>query len=179
MCSSDLITATGSVANNANLGCNPSAAQIDAALGTATATDDCDAVSVSDADGSVSVNGCYRSQTRNWSSTDACGNTATAARTISWKVDVTAPVITAAGSVADGSDLGCNPTAAQIDAALGTATATDDCDAVSVSDADGSVSVNGCYRSQTRTFTSTDLCGNTSSVTRTINWKVEIGRAHV
>ena len=168
-----VITATGSVANNSDLGCNPTASQIEAALGSATATDACGAVTVDVTTDAVVNNGCMRSQTRNFSSTDGCGNTSSETRTISWKVDLTAPVITATGSVANGADLGCNPSAAVINAALGTATATDNCDQVTVSATDGAVSVNGCQNSQTRTFTSTDACGNTSSETRTISWKVD------
>ncbi|MFM8917537.1 MAG: HYR domain-containing protein, partial [Bacteroidota bacterium] len=169
-----VITATGSVADGSDLGCNPSAAAINAALGTASATDNCDNVTVSANDGAVSANGCQNTQTRTVTSTDACGNTSSVSRTISWKVDLTAPVITATGSVADGSDLGCNPSAAAINAALGTASATDNCDNVTVSANDGAVSANGCQNSQTRTFTSTDACGNTSSVSRTISWKVDL-----
>ncbi|MFN5223826.1 MAG: HYR domain-containing protein, partial [Bacteroidota bacterium] len=167
------ITASGSVANNSDLGCNPTPAEIEAALGSATATDACGAVTVDVVTDGVVTNGCMRSQTRNFSSTDGCGNTSNDSRTISWKVDLTAPVITATGSVANGADLGCNPSAAAINAALGTATASDNCDIVTVSANDGAVSANGCQNTQTRTFTSTDDCGNTSSVSRTISWKVD------
>ncbi|MFM1744122.1 MAG: hypothetical protein RLZZ630_59, partial [Bacteroidota bacterium] len=171
-----VITATGSVANNGDIGCNPSAAQINAALGTATATDNCDNVTTSATDGAVVTNGCDRSQTRSWTAVDLCGNTATTVtRTITWKVDVTAPVITATGSVANNSDLGCNPTAQQIDAALGTATASDNCDNVTPTVSTGSVVTNGCSRSQTRTWNAVDLCSNNATaVTRTITWKVDV-----
>ena len=40
------------------LGCNPSAADINAALGTATATDACGTATVFQSDGAVQVNGC-------------------------------------------------------------------------------------------------------------------------
>ena len=49
----------------------------------------------------------YRSQTRTFTATDACGNTATISRTVTWTEDVTPPVFT--GSYAT-VDLGCNPT---------------------------------------------------------------------
>ena len=78
-------------------------------------------------DGSVSSEGCSRSQTRTFRATDACGNTSTASRTISWIADLTPPVITTGGTVANGANLGCNPTPGAIDGALGTATATDAC----------------------------------------------------
>ena len=97
-------------------------------MGTATATDACGTPTVIyTVDGPVSSEGCSRSQTRTFRATDACGNTSTASRTISWIVDITPPVITTGGTVANGANLGCNPTAGAINGALGTATATDAC----------------------------------------------------
>src|SRR5687767_4849247 len=153
------------------LGCNPSAGDIDAALGTATATDACGVPTVSSSDGSVSSNGCGRSQTRTFTARDACGNTATASRTVTWTADVTPPVLTTGGT---GTSLGCNPSANDIGAALGTATATDACGVPTVSSSDGSVSSNGCSRSQTRTWTARDACGNTSTASRTVSWIADV-----
>src|SRR4029077_3604214 len=116
------------------------AAQIDAALGTATATDNCGPVTPTSTDGAVSSNGCVRTQTRTWTATDACGNSSSASRTATWTLDVTAPVITTTGNPANGIIAGCNPTASQIDAALGTATATDNCGPVTPASTDGAVS---------------------------------------
>jgi hypothetical protein len=104
-----VITATGSVANNADLGCNPSAAAIDAALGSATASDLCDGVVTATANTPAATGTCNKSQTRTWTSVDACGNISSTSRTITWKEDHDAPVITATGSVANNADLGCNP----------------------------------------------------------------------
>src|SRR6266496_5171704 len=154
------ITATGIPASGA-LGCNPTSAAIEAALGSATATDACSAPTVTSVTGDVISNGCSRSQTRTFTATDACGNTATASRTATWTVDVTAPTITATGTPASGA-LGCNPTSAAIEAALGSATATDACSTPTVTSSDGAVASNGCARSQTRTWTATDACGNTA-----------------
>jgi hypothetical protein len=67
------------------------------------------------------------------------------------------PVITATGTV---TTLGCNPLASDIDAALGTATATDACSTTTVSFTDGVVSTTSCSSSKTRTFTAVDGCGN-------------------
>jgi hypothetical protein len=55
---------------------------------------------------------------------DGCGNSATSSRTITWTSDLIPPVITATGTA---TSLGCNPSASDITAALGTATATDAC----------------------------------------------------
>ncbi len=163
------ITPTGTTTT---LDCNPTAAEIDAALGTATATDACGSVTPTPSDGMVSVNGCYRSQTRTWTLTDACGNSATpVSRTVTWKVDITPPTITPTGTTLT---LSCNPSASQINAALGTATATDNCGAVTPTPADSTVTISGCNRSQTRTWNVTDACGNAATpVSRTVTWTVD------
>src|SRR5207244_95231 len=99
-----------------------------------------------------------RSQTRTWNATDGCGNAATpVSRTVTWTEDTTAPVIAASGTTLT---LGCNPSAAQIDGALGTASATDNCGTVTPTASTGAVSSSGCGRSQTRTWNATDGCGN-------------------
>src|SRR5439155_18025379 len=130
------------------LGCNPSAGDNDAALGTATATDNCSSVTPTASTGAVSSSSCSRSQTRTWNATDACGNTATAvSRTVTWTEDTTPPVITATGTTLT---LACNPSASQINGALGTATATDNCGPVTPSVDERSVGPGGCSRPQTR-----------------------------
>src|SRR5205814_1759428 len=81
------------------LGCTPTATAIDSALGHASATDACGAVTPTPTTGTVTVTGCQRSQTRTWTASDACGNVAaTVARTVSWTLDTVAPVITATGT---------------------------------------------------------------------------------
>jgi hypothetical protein len=131
------------------LGCNPSAGDINGALGSASASDACGAPTLQVSDGSVSSNGCSRSQTRSYTARDGCGNTSTASRTVTWTADVTPPVITSGGTT---TTLGCNPSAGDINGALGTATATDACGVPTVSSSDGNVSSDGCGRSQTRTL---------------------------
>ncbi|MFV8328085.1 T9SS type A sorting domain-containing protein, partial [Flavobacterium sp. ZS1P14] len=169
-----VITATGTPTNG-TLGCNPTADAIGAALGTATATDNCGSVSPTFTDAAVVITGCLRSQTRTWNVTDACGNAAVpVSRTATWTVDTTLPVITATGTPTNGT-LGCNPTADAIGAALGTATATDNCGPVSPTFTDGSVVITGCMRSQTRTWNVTDACGNAAiAVSRTATWTVDL-----
>ncbi|MBF2710046.1 T9SS type A sorting domain-containing protein, partial [Flavobacterium soyangense] len=165
--------ATGTPANGI-LGCNPTTEAIGAALGTATATDNCGSVSPTFVDGTISIDGCLRSQTRTWNVTDACGNKAIpVSRTASWTVDTEKPVIIATGTPANGI-LGCNPTTEAIGAALGTATATDNCGSVSPTFVDGTISIDGCLRSQTRTWNVTDACGNKAiPVSRTASWTVD------
>src|SRR4029079_3866360 len=126
-----VITVTNA-ADPTNLGCNPTAAVIDAALGGATADDNCDGdISediVTNTGVAMNTGGCFWSVTRTWDVMDECGNPAVQkSRTVTYKVDTTIPVITVTNA-ADPTDLGCNPTAAVIDAALGGATADDNCD---------------------------------------------------
>ena len=155
-----------------NLGCNPTADAIQAALGSATALDGCDgAVQVTSQDGAMYTDGCMMSQTRTFTAVDECGNEATEAVTVTWKVDLTAPEITANAD----DNLGCNPTADAIQAALGSATALDGCDgAVQVTSQDGDVLTDGCMMSQTRTFTAVDECGNEATEAVTVTWKVDL-----
>jgi hypothetical protein len=158
---------TGSYAD-VNLGCNP--ANPDGSLGTATATDVCGAVTITQSDGAVVSNGCNRSRTRTFTATDECLNTSTTSRTVRWIADVTPPTFTGY-NYAD-VNLGCNP--ANPDGSLGTATATDGCGAVTITSADGSVVSSGCNRSKTRTFTATDGCLNTSTTSRTVRWIADL-----
>jgi hypothetical protein len=125
------------------LGCNPTTGDINGALGTASATDGCGTPTLSaGSDGTVGSNGCTRTQTRTWTAIDACGNTSTASRTVTWTSDNTPPVITTGGTT---TTLGCNPTTGDINGALGTASATDGCGTPTLSaGSDGSVGSNGC-----------------------------------
>src|SRR5262249_43128228 len=97
-----------------------------------------------------------------FTATDACGNTSTAARTVTWTVDASPPAITCPANIT-------------VDAAPGsctsnvtfTVTATDNCGVISVT----SVPVSGfAFPAGTTTITSTvtDACGNSSSCTFTV-----------
>lgn len=128
-----------------------------------TASDDCDA--------SVTVtmtptylgnpnSGCYI-LTRTWTATDDCGNTATAAQTIT-VTDTEAPNFV-------GLPIGGNANCDNIPGA--NLTATDNCDnQVTVTFSDQVQSnVNGCVTQIVRTWTATDDCGNTRIASRTFN----------
>jgi len=167
LCSDRTPAVITSGGNQLALGCNPSASDINAALGTASASDNCVTPTLTSSDGTVQSSSCSRSQTRTWTAVDGCGNTTTSARTATWTADVTGPTLTTGGNNAA---LGCNPTASAINGALGTATATDVCGSVTITQSDGSVSSDGCNRQQTRRFTARDGCGNTSTAQRTANW---------
>ena len=72
------------------LGCNPSASDINAALGSATATDACSTPTVTSSDGTCTIQWLSRSQTRTFTASDGCGNSATASATVTWIADLTA-----------------------------------------------------------------------------------------
>ena len=102
--------------------------------------------------------GCNVTQVRTFTAIDACGNSATAQRTVTWISDVTPPVITPTGTT---NTLACNPSAAEINAALGTATATDLCGPVTnLTFNDALATTAGCIVTQVRTFTAIDASGN-------------------
>src|SRR5204863_2614486 len=103
--------------------------------------DACGTPTVSSSDGSVVSDGCARSQTRTFTARDACGNTSTTSRTATWTSDNTAPVLTATGG---SLSLGCNPTTGDINGALGSASASDDCCTPATYTSHISVVGNGC-----------------------------------
>ncbi|MFV5696158.1 IPT/TIG domain-containing protein, partial [Flavobacterium sp. LB3P122] len=86
----------------------------------------------------LAPNNCGGSTTVTWTLTSDCEETKTCTRTFTVTPDLVAPVITATGTPTNGT-LGCNPTADAINAALGTATATDTCGAVTPTFTDATV----------------------------------------
>ena len=148
-----------------DLGCNPTSIP-DA--GSATATDGCGTATVTSSLGAEVGTGCSRSRTRTYTARDACGNTSTCQQVFTYKVDVTAPGFT---SCPAGSDLGCNPTSIP-DA--GSATATDACGMPTITSSLAAEVGTGCNRSRTRTYTATDVCGNTSTCAQTFTYKVDV-----
>src|SRR6185436_13146855 len=106
-----------SVAEGADgsIACNPTVELIDAAFTAPTFTDNCGTPTVA-VTNAHSGTGCTQSDTRTWTATDGCGNTASVAQTISYSVDTQAPAV----SVAQGADgsISCNPTPSEINAAF-------------------------------------------------------------
>lgn len=128
--------------------------------GTATATDACDPIpTITHSDVTV-AGGCpqERTITRTWTATDDCGNTSTCVQTI-FVDDSVAPVL----NCPDNITIQCN--ANTLPANTGTATATDNCDAVPAVTFADVTSGTGCPAGYTinRTWTATDDCGNTST----------------
>jgi hypothetical protein len=132
-----------------------------AVTGFATADDACDgpAVPVTYSD-VVEVGDCPQESVirRTWSATDACDNTASDAQAVS-VVDTTAPVLTVDTTPITVVDADCG---GDEDAALPTATATDNCDPAPVV---GGFPPGPFPAGDTTSvlFTATDACGNSSS----------------
>ena len=131
--------------------------------GTATATDNCGAATISHSD-VVDLSGCggYTGTiTRTWTATDDCGNPSSCDQIITI-VDTQAPTLV--GCPADASaDCGSVPAAAAV-------TATDICDAAPTVALTESSTPGACASSYTltRKWVATDACGNSDSCTQTI-----------
>ncbi|RYZ43470.1 MAG: T9SS type A sorting domain-containing protein, partial [Sphingobacteriales bacterium] len=69
------------------LGCDPSVADIEAALGSATASDNCGSLVPDVTTDPVTVVGTNNSQTRHFTATDASSNSVTQSRTVTWPAD--------------------------------------------------------------------------------------------
>ena len=151
--------------SGSDLGCNPSGLP---APVNPSASDNCGTPTVTSSNGAITSNGCTRSQTRTYTATDACNNTATVGQTFTWTADLTGPTFT---SCPAGSDLGCNP--ASIPEA-GTATATDACGTPTITSSLGAEAGTGCSRSRTRTYTARDACGNSSTCQQVFTYVVDV-----
>lgn len=153
---------------NSNIGCNPSPAAIEAALGSATAMDNCSGnitvLMVQTTDPAVNTGGCNWSVTRHWNVADACSNMATPVSvTVSYSI-VTAPVIS--GTPAGGF-IGVNP---NVLPGCGVATAINECGTVPVTCTPGMIMSTGCNRSQQFTYTATDVCSGLSATPVLVNY---------
>ena len=134
------------------------------AAATLTATDNCAGEVTGIVDEVVTPGACANTYTivRTWTFTDACSNASTVSQTIN-VVDTVAPVAPAAPENVTVTCAGDVP-------AMISLTATDNCnDEITVEGAD-SIQQGQCGGSYviTRTWTFTDVCGNTSSVSQTI-----------
>jgi hypothetical protein len=155
---------TGAGANS----CGVSVSNLDATLGTGSATDNCSGA------GAVTRSGVpsgsifpLGTTTITYSATDAAGNVGTATQVVT-VVDNTPPVVTAPANITVGNDAGSctamlNP---------GTATATDNCAGVSTPTgvrSDGQA-LNAAYPKGTTTitWTATDAAGNPATAQQTV-----------
>ncbi|MBK8109069.1 MAG: hypothetical protein IPK46_01355 [Saprospiraceae bacterium] len=160
--------------NTINLGCNPGSLPSCTGIangsfgGAVTASNSCGSVPVSCSAGSITVNGCNRSQIFTFTAT-ACGQTSTCTRTYNW-TQVTPPSFN--GTCGNGViNLGCNPVT--LPACDPNVMATNECGPISVTCNVGAITSNGCNRSQTLTYVANAPgCGTFSTCIRIFNWQV-------
>lgn len=136
----------------------------DAALGTASAHDNCEVTVSRSPSGNTFPVG---TTDVIWTAKDAAGNTATATQHVT-VVDTTPPRITAPADkmlYTGTGAISCDVTVSNLDATLGTATATDNCSGVTVARSGGNVFPLG---ETLVTYTATDANGNTATATQKI-----------
>jgi hypothetical protein len=162
-------TVSSPVGEDANIGCNPSASQINDAFTAPAFADNCGAPTVAVTNAHTG-SGCQQSDTRTWTATDACGNVTAVSQTISYTIDTQDPTV----STPEGADdnIGCNPSASQITGAFTAPAFADNCGAPTVAVTNAHTG-SGCQQSDTRTWTATDACGNVTAVSQTISYTID------
>lgn len=120
---------------------------------------------------------CAKTQIRRFTIKTACDQVGVNCdQTFTFKIDKVVPVITKTGTCP--TDVKCNPTDAEIEAMLGGATATDNCDGVItdklVVTTGDAVNTHDCFFTKTRTWNVKDKCDNAAAqLTCTITYKVD------
>jgi hypothetical protein len=172
--SRDLTPPTFTLGTIGAIPCNPTQAQIDAAVGAPTVSDNCSTgltATFTDA-AETGAPGCTRTIIRTWRAVDACNNTGTQTQTITYSRDLTPPTFTL-GTI---GAIPCNPTQAQIDAAVGAPTVSDNCSTgltATFTDA-AETGAPGCTRTIIRTWSAVDACNNTGTQTQTITYSRDL-----
>ncbi|MBI1266718.1 MAG: hypothetical protein GC193_04705 [Cryomorphaceae bacterium] len=129
---------------------------------TVTATDACEGSVPVFMDEVLSVQGCVISIVRTWTATDMCGNVSTATQTLTAN-DTSAPVITGAPVLSIECSDSNNESLVSV---------ADDClFAVELTFADVFVGAGAavCQETYERTYTATDICGNTATFVQLLN----------
>ncbi|GAB1454299.1 hypothetical protein MASR2M47_43550 [Draconibacterium sp.] len=140
------------------------------ALALVSVSDVCSANIIPTCDaGEIEIDGCERTQTFSLTATDGCNNTATCAVTFTWIVDDEEPVFN--GCPSEPIALGCNPIAPECSDALALVTVTDGCSGtLTPTCSAGTITENGCQRSQIFTLTATDDQNNKTTCEVTYTW---------
>ena len=121
----------------------------------------------------TSTVGCVQTWTRTYKATDACGGTSTCTIIYVRTVDLVKPTITL--TALSPTPLLCNPTTAQIAAAFGAATVSDNCSqGLTATGVVGTESGSGCSFSTTKSWTVTDACGNTQTAMQTVSYTRDV-----
>ena len=150
----------------ANVTIECTATTLPAGTGTATSSDNCDVTPAITYTDITTGTGCPQEYTitRTWKATDDCGNFSTCTQTIVVE-DNTAPGITCPANIT----IEC--TSSTLPATTGNATSSDNCDiAPTIAYSDVTMASGTCTQEYTitRTWTSTDDCGNMNSCVQTI-----------
>ncbi len=151
-----------------NLGCNPEVLPDDetAVAEAGDVTDNCELDSVTAIARDIEVDGCIRTQVWTVTATDKSGNTATCEVVYTW-TEVTAPIL---AGLPESAYLGCNLTA--LPTCDDGVTATNECGVVEVNCEEGDITIDGCLRAQTFTYTAM-ACDLTTTEEVTFTWTVD------
>ena len=144
--------------------CEPTQADLDIAFGRATAT----GCTLTSRDSTITVVDCYNQQTRIWTARNKSGQRQVVCRTVRWPTNTTPRVVTAY----EDKTVAC---ARLENLEFDEPEFEDDCDdALTITeedvrnpDEDCTYFINGTYTA-TRTWTATNACGNSASVSQTI-----------
>ncbi|HYJ85612.1 MAG TPA: HYR domain-containing protein [Pyrinomonadaceae bacterium] len=152
--------------------CGVTVTDLDGTFGTGSATDNCPGVGAVSRSGVPSGNNFpVGTTTLTYSATDANGNTGSATQVVT-VVDNTVPVVTAPAAVTLYTGPGataCGVNVANLDATLGTGSATDNCPGVGAVSRSGVPSGNNFpVGTTTLTYSATDAHGNTGSATQVV-----------
>ncbi len=145
---------------NITINCQPTD-WMTANFGTATGTDNCGSVTISNFNRNFTGTNCNGEIKSWWRATDACGIQNECFQTITIKDNV-APIIMCPANIT----VACNGSI--VPATTGQATATDNCQSSITIDYSDIKSGTICDSIITRTWTASDGCGNTSTCTQTI-----------
>ncbi len=151
--------------------CGVTVSNLDATLGTATASDNCPGVTVSRSGVPAGSFFPLGNTTVTYTATDKSGNTSSANQTVT-VVDNTPPVVTAPAAVTLYTGPGatsCGVVVSNLNGTLGTGSATDNCAGVGAVTRSGVPAGNNFPEGVTTlTYSATDAHGNTGSATQTV-----------
>ena len=153
-----------------NINCNPTAQDIEDAFVPPVFTDDCGIPTVTM---NTVHNGaeCSQSETRTWTATDGCGNTATTSQEVSYTVDTQDPLLTCPGSLTAECSIDEQPAYADYAAFMAAGgSGSDNCglNEASFTLLNETSDNNTCPEIVIRVYQITDQCGHLATCAQTI-----------